>query len=266
VVGQRVKERLRPLAGAVARSASDRAHDPARLADVCHRPLHAAGIIESQDAGLIVGLVVIAAVVFQSGMSTAVIVMLVALGLAATATMLRLYHHSTLDLYLDASAWVLIGLALSWVVARAVFAPGRITYHRVMGAILLYLAIGLTFVALYTFVGLLIPDAFSELTVRDSPALASTMVYFSFGTLFGKNQQDLLDGQAYLGRPAYAPRGRIWLGCPNGRAAKLVALLAPTRRAGLRAEAGSGGASQRQRLLPGQPCGPVRWLHRGSPR
>ena len=50
---------------------------------------------------------------------------------------------------------------MSCVVARAVFAPGRITYHRIMGAILLYLTIGVTFVALYTFVGLLIPDSFS---------------------------------------------------------------------------------------------------------
>jgi hypothetical protein len=47
------------------------------------------------------------------------------------------------------------------VVAQAVFAPGRITYHRVMGAILLYLTIGVTFLALYTFLGLLIPAAFS---------------------------------------------------------------------------------------------------------
>ena len=58
-------------------------------------------------------------------------------------------------------AWILLGLTLSCVVARAVFAPGRITYHRIMGAILLYLTIGVTFVALYTFVGLLIPDSFS---------------------------------------------------------------------------------------------------------
>ena len=52
-----------------------------------------------------------------------------------------------------------------------------------MGAILLYLAIGLTFVALYTFVGLLIPDAFSGMAITDTPTLASTIIYFSFGTL-----------------------------------------------------------------------------------
>jgi cell division protein FtsW (lipid II flippase) len=72
-------------------------------------PLHAAGITESQDLGLAVALIVIGTVLFQSGISTAVIVMLVAFGVAPTATLLRLQpHHSTLDLYLDASAWVLI--------------------------------------------------------------------------------------------------------------------------------------------------------------
>jgi hypothetical protein len=192
VVGQHVKERLR--------RSRDRWRDPPltvltillALLMFVIAPLHAAGIIESQDVGLAVALIVIGILLFQSGISTAIIVMLVAFGLAATATLLRLQpHHSTLDLYLDASAWILIGLALSWVVARAVFAPGRITYHRIMGAILLYLAIGLTFVALYTFVGLLVPDAFSGMTVKDSAAFASTMVYFSFGTLTTAGSGDI---------------------------------------------------------------------------
>lgn len=154
-------------------------------------PLHAEGIIASQDVGLGVAVVVIGAVMFQCGLTPAVMVMLVALGLAATATMLRLQHHPRLDVYLDASAWILIGLALSWVVARAVFAPGRITYHRIMGAVLLYLSVGLTFVALYTFVGLLIPNSFSGMTVADNPAMASTMIYFSFGTLTTAGSGDI---------------------------------------------------------------------------
>ena len=76
-----------------------------------------------------------------------------------------------------------MGLVLIWVVGHAVFAPGRITFHRIMGAILLYLAIGLTFAALYAFVGVLSTDAFSGMAVKDSPTLSSTMIYFSFGTL-----------------------------------------------------------------------------------
>jgi len=146
-------------------------------------PLHAAGIFVSEDVGLAVAVVVIGTVVFAYGFSPAVTVLLLAFGLAAVASVLRHQHQTPLDLYLDASAWVLLGVALSWVVARAVFAPGRITYHRIMGAILLYLTIGVTFVALYTFLGLLIPDAFSGLSLKDAPTLPSTLVYFSFGTL-----------------------------------------------------------------------------------
>lgn len=140
-------------------------------------PLRASGIFASEDVGLGVGLIVICTVVFAYGLSPAVAVLVAALTLAAAASVLRHRHQTPLDLYLDASAWVLLGVALSWVVARAVFAPGRITYHRVMGAILLYLTIGVTFVALYTFLGLLVPDAFSGMPLKDSPALPSTLVY-----------------------------------------------------------------------------------------
>ena len=76
-------------------------------------------------------------------------------------------------------------------VARAVFAGGRITYHRIMGAILLYLAIGWTFAGLFTLVGLLVPNAFAGLSVSDSPALGSNMLYFSFGTLTTAGSGDI---------------------------------------------------------------------------
>jgi hypothetical protein len=146
-------------------------------------PLQAVGITGAQDLGFAIALVVIAAAVVLSGNPIAIIVMLAAVGLAVTAAVLRLQQPSTLDVYLKASAWILMGLALIWVVTPAVFAPGRVTYHRVIGAILLYLAIGWTFAGLFTLVGLLVPNAFSGMIISDSPALASTMAYFSFGTL-----------------------------------------------------------------------------------
>ena len=154
-------------------------------------PLHAAGIFASEDVGLGVAVIVICTAVFAYGLSPAVFVLVAALGIAVAASVLRHRQQTPLDLYLDATAWVLLGIALSWVVARAVFAPGRITYHRIMGAILLYLTIGVTFVALYTFLGLLIPDAFSGISLKDSPALPSTLVYFSFGTLTTAGAGDL---------------------------------------------------------------------------
>jgi hypothetical protein len=69
-------------------------------------------------------------------------------------------------------------------VARAVFGPGRITYHRVVGAVLLYLIIGLIFVALYGFVALGTSEAFTNLPVSHGDfAVAGNLIYFSFVTL-----------------------------------------------------------------------------------
>jgi hypothetical protein len=76
-----------------------------------------------------------------------------------------------------------MGVTMGWVVARATFAPGRITYHRVIGAVLLYLTVAVVFASLYTFVGTLVPKAFSGMIVEDNPALASRLIYFSLATM-----------------------------------------------------------------------------------
>jgi hypothetical protein len=154
-------------------------------------PLHATALTETRDVGFFVALLVTAAVLVLSGNPIAVGGLVVAIGLSATAAVLRREHPSLLDVYLNATAWILIGLSLVWVVAQAVFAPGRITYHRIMGAVLLYLAIGVTFVALFTFVGALDPHAFAGMSVSDSPTLASTMIYFSFGNLTTAGSGDI---------------------------------------------------------------------------
>jgi Ion channel len=96
---------------------------------------------------------------------------------------LRIRAPSVLDLNLFAGSWLIMGTTLGFVVARATFAAGRVTYHRVMGAVLLYLTIAVTFAALFTFLGTLVPKAFSGMSVDDSPALASKLIYFSFATL-----------------------------------------------------------------------------------
>jgi hypothetical protein len=123
--------------------------------------------------------------------------MLFGLSLSAAAAWFRLHDPSPFDILLNASAWIIMGLVLIWVVGRAVFAPGRITFHRIMGAILLYLAIGLTFAALYAFVGVLSADAFSGMAVKDSPTLSSTMIYFSFGTLTTAGSGDIAPLNAF---------------------------------------------------------------------
>ncbi len=140
---------------------------------------------------MILALGVTGALLFLSGNAISVLVMVAAISFAAAAALFRVQQPSNLDVALNATAWTLISLILIVVVGRAVFAPGRITYHRIMGAIVLYFAIGLLFVALFTFVGLGSREAFTGMVVRDSPLFSSTMIYFSFGTLTTAGSGDI---------------------------------------------------------------------------
>jgi hypothetical protein len=131
-------------------------------------------------------------VLVMSGSVFAVSAMLVAVGLAINANILPRPLNSSVDVKLYAVAWVTLGIALLWVVARAVFAPGRITYHRIVGAILLYLTIGVVFVGLFATIGLLVPGSFSNMLNSDEPALASNLIYFSFVTLTSVGYGDIV--------------------------------------------------------------------------
>ena len=58
---------------------------------------------------------------------------------------------------------IIVFLALIWVVAHAVYAPGRITFHRLQGAMVLYLSVATLFAAAYGLIWELSPDAFAHL-------------------------------------------------------------------------------------------------------
>src|SRR6188508_2930588 len=128
-------------------------------------PMQAAGLMSGQHFGYLFGLVLLPAAFLYSRTLLVAAPIAVAIALVLTAAILEFKGSPRTDLYLDSTAWLIAGLALGAVVARAVFGPGRITYHRVVGAVLLYLTIGLVFVALYTMVGACSPNAFTGLTV-----------------------------------------------------------------------------------------------------
>jgi hypothetical protein len=88
---------------------------------------------------------------------------------------------------------MIAGLTLCIVVARAVFAPGKVSYHRVVGAVLLYLNIGLIFVALYCLMALLVPHPFTGLgSLQDNLSIAGNLTYFSFVTLTSVGYGDIV--------------------------------------------------------------------------
>ena len=128
------------------------------------------------------------------------------LALYAVASLLHFVHNaehlaqypnlpsswSRVDVYLVTCAWMIVGLTLGFVVTRAVFAPGQVTFHRIMGAVLLYLNIGITFMALFSFVALMVPNAFSGMgTLQDDLGVARKMIYFSFVTLTSVGYGDI---------------------------------------------------------------------------
>ena len=146
-------------------------------------PLQALGLFAFQVSELVLALLLVCGIFVISGSPAAVIAMLVALGMIVAGAILRIRSPSILDLNLFAGSWFIVGTTMAWAVARQTFAPGRVTYHRVIGAVLLYLTVAVIFSALYVFIGSLDQDAFVSMKVQDSPKLASDVIYFSFATM-----------------------------------------------------------------------------------
>ena len=146
-------------------------------------PLQALGIFAFQASELVLALLLVVGIFVISGSPVAVGAMLIALGMITVGAILRIRSPSILDLNLFAGSWFIVGTTMAWAVARQTFAPGRVTYHRVIGAVLLYLTVAVIFSALYVFIGSLDQDAFVSMKVTDSPRLASDVIYFSFATM-----------------------------------------------------------------------------------
>jgi voltage-gated potassium channel Kch len=148
-------------------------------------PLQANGVIAGRYFGLIFAAVLIPAAFMLAANWYAAGAMVLAILLIAVASEMEFRDSTIVDVYLDAVAWLIAGLTLSSVVARAVFGPGKVTFHRILGGVLLYLTIGLTFVALFGLISLNVPDAFKGLEpLRGNYfAVAGNLIYFSFVTL-----------------------------------------------------------------------------------
>lgn len=76
----------------------------------------------------------------------------------------------------------LFDLVVAVAVARVAFAPGRVTVHRILGGVILYLSIGLIFANLYRAAAIGLEPSFSGLPPDRREAL-SQLLYFSLGAL-----------------------------------------------------------------------------------
>ena len=138
-------------------------------------------------------LAVLVIVVMLSRKWGAIVVIL--LGLAATVTsFLPTGEWSPVsDTMARHGGEILTFSALIWVVAHAVYAPGRITFHRLQGAIVLYLSLALIFAAAYGLIWELIPGAFVNIAVpTGDPQEVAIMLYFSLSTLTTTGYGDIV--------------------------------------------------------------------------
>ncbi|MEA2732914.1 MAG: hypothetical protein QOF70_7389 [Acetobacteraceae bacterium] len=122
-------------------------------------------------------------------------IILILLGLAATVASLLLTGAwspvSTAVLHRGGN--ILTFTVLTWVVGHAVYAPGRITSHRLQGAVVLYLSLATIFASAYALVWELSPDAFANvLAPVGGPEEVAAMLYFSLTTLSTTGYGDIV--------------------------------------------------------------------------
>jgi len=85
---------------------------------------------------------------------------------------------SLIRLFLITAFDVVVAVA----VARVAFGPGRVTVHRIMGGVILYLSVGLIFAEVYRAAALTLHPSFSGLPTSGRSTL-SELLYFSLSTL-----------------------------------------------------------------------------------
>jgi Ion channel len=156
-------------------------------------PLQAMGIFAFQGFVVATLLAIIAGMLIISDHPAAVAVMSICLAANVVVLLQRLFYPPwPYNIYILAAAWFAIAITLGAVVAQAVFRRGRVTYHRIIGAILLYLLIAVAFGALFVLIGLSVPDAFKGITFEDNPALANSVSYLSLVTLTSTGFGDIV--------------------------------------------------------------------------
>lgn len=142
-----------------------------------------------------------AAVVWRT--RAAVVVVLAAFLVGGITTFLREDRPSNFTLYVDFAAKIAFLTTISFVVGRAVFGPGRITLHRVRGAVALYLQASLVFAFAYILIARLNASAFNPPIVLtdpfETPAHTApggyNLIYFSLVTLTSTGYGDIVPVQ-----------------------------------------------------------------------
>jgi hypothetical protein len=128
----------------------------------------------------------------------AVIAVVLAAATELAAIVLRFVRPSERTEVLDFAAALILVVALTVVLGSAVFGPGRVTIHRILGAIAIYINVAATCALAYRMIDALGPGAFSSNLVGAHPGhRIADLIYFSFATLTTSGYGDIVPVQPF---------------------------------------------------------------------
>lgn len=155
-------------------------------------PLLRSAYVDARVFALVWLCLIIAAVLVAARHWVAIAAILLSSAVALIANMVR-FSDPTPETVCIGSISVMVFMAtLIWIVGQAVFGPGRVTTHRIRGAIVLYLCIALFFASLYQVFVALIPGAITGAAAHGKYLLiGQELVYYSFTTLTSTGYGDL---------------------------------------------------------------------------
>jgi hypothetical protein len=155
-------------------------------------PLSELGEFSFRVFNVSVSLALIAGCAVVSRHRFALVAVLVSIIVFWVANFLREAVPSVATVYAYLAAILVFLFILTSVVGHAVFAPGRVTFHRVQGAIVIYLHLALIFSVLYLAVALFAPNAFNPPINAFERSGAPQSLYFSFVALTSTGYGDIV--------------------------------------------------------------------------
>jgi hypothetical protein len=146
-------------------------------------PLSEMGVLASPVYYFIMTMLIVAAVAVVSRSRVSLTAILIAFAVALAANLFRHKSSSMPVNFIFYTAELAFVIVLMSVVGQAVFGHGRVTFHRIQGAIAFYLLIAVIFAYFYLLLVTLVPNAFSQSIVLTDSFGASRLLYFSFATI-----------------------------------------------------------------------------------
>jgi hypothetical protein len=155
-------------------------------------PLLTAGVIAAYALNLAAWVLIIVAIAVLVRPAVAVVVVVLAVAFAAVDAERVFGTPDDRMTYASLALGCVFLVVLITAVGRAVFASGRVTYHRILGAIVLYMAVAYLFAIAYHLIKILAPGAFAGIDAPpNSLRLITELTYFSYVTLTSTGYGDI---------------------------------------------------------------------------